>query len=141
MSLRLRKYSSNWLNVIWSNGNAIAVVLIDICAHNKDFIPSFHSIGLENPGQNCWFHCNFTQGKCSWCGSDGYCCRKNWTCGNGCDGSFGGDGIHACVLKPTGKLILKRNLHIYIYCKHQWNEVNCHNMIWLRGNSSKPNVT
>merc|ERR1711962_1185620 len=26
--------------------------------------------------------------------------------GNGCDGSFGGDTIHACVLNPTNNLIL-----------------------------------
>ena len=74
---------------------------------------------IVNPGENCWVHCNFTQGKCSWCGSDGYCCRKDYyPCGNGCDGSFGGDGIHACVPKPIGKLIFKSNLHIYIYQMH-----------------------
>merc|ERR1719471_2275410 len=56
---------------------------------------------LKNAGQDCWNGCNYKQGKCSWCGLDGYCCRKGWTPGNGCDGSFGGDNIHACVLNPT----------------------------------------
>ena len=78
-----------------------------------------YSVGLVNAGQDCLTSCNGTQGKCSWCGSDGYCCRKAWPCGNGCDGSFGGDDFHACVLKPTGKLIIKRHLHINKYSKHQ----------------------
>jgi len=56
---------------------------------------------LENAGQKCWNHCHGTQGKCSWCGLDGYCCRKGWFPGNECDGSFGGHGDHVCVLKPT----------------------------------------
>ena len=67
----------------------------------------FRSIGLDldNPGQDCFEGCNGIQGKCSWCGSDGYCCRKGWT-GNGCDGSFGGHDFHGCFLNPNdGNLI------------------------------------
>merc|ERR1712088_556707 len=53
--------------------------------------------GLENAGQNCWDGCNQQQGKCSWCGPNGYCC-KDGESGNGCDGSFGGVNFHACTL-------------------------------------------
>merc|ERR1712129_160126 len=56
----------------------------------------FHGTGLENGGQNCWGDCNNQQGKCAWCGTDGWCCRKGWT-GNGCDGTYGGDDHHLCV--------------------------------------------
>ena len=57
--------------------------------------------GLENGGQHCWAGCNSQQGKCAWCGTDGWCCKKGWT-GNGCDGTFGGSNHHLCVLKPSG---------------------------------------
>ena len=63
-----------------------------------------YSVGLVNAGQDCLTSCNGIQGKCSWCGSDGYCCRKGWTPGNGCDGSFGGNDKHACDVKPTSEL-------------------------------------
>ena len=69
---------------------------------------SCYSIGLENADQDCWYGCNQQQGKCSWCGQNGYCC-KDGTPGNGCDGSFGGVSIHACTLS---KLIIKRSLQI-----------------------------
>jgi len=59
------------------------------------------AIGLENGGENCWTDCKGKQGKCAYCGFDGYCCRKDWTAGNGCDGSFGGEKEHQCVLKPS----------------------------------------
>jgi len=56
---------------------------------------------LKNKGKNCWSSCKSKQGKCEWCGSKGYCCRKGWKDkNNGCDGSFGGIGHHECVLKP-----------------------------------------
>jgi len=55
---------------------------------------------LENGGKDCWSGCSKTQGKCDWCGADGWCCRKNWI-GNGCDGKIGGNWGHQCVLKPT----------------------------------------
>ena len=55
---------------------------------------------LKHKGKNCLKKCEKTQGRCNWCGSKGYCCRKNWTAGNGCDGSFGGTNQHVCALKP-----------------------------------------
>ena len=58
---------------------------------------------LQNAGQDCYPHCNKEQGLCDWCGADGWCCRQGWTAGNGCDGSFGGENMHECVLKP-GKI-------------------------------------
>merc|ERR1712166_609003 len=53
---------------------------------------------LKNGGKDCWNGCNKKQGKCTWCGTDGFCCRMGWI-GNGCDGSFGGAYGHQCVLK------------------------------------------
>ena len=56
---------------------------------------------IENEGKDCWEDCNEIQGKCSYCGSMGFCCRKNYyEHSNGCDGTFGGDEIHVCVLPP-----------------------------------------
>ena len=51
---------------------------------------------------DCWNGCNKQQGKCDWCGTEGWCCRIGWT-GNGCDGLFGGSRGHLCVSKP-GKI-------------------------------------
>ena len=64
--------------------------------------PPEGTIDFKNAGKSCWKQCNRQQGKCDWCGSDGYCCRKNFwkNTENGCDGSFGGNRKHACVLKP-----------------------------------------
>ena len=67
---------------------------------------------LMNANTNCWYECGGKQGKCSWCGSDGWCCRKNgnnpyWlpsAQSNGCDGTFGGEDEHRCVLKPCSGL-------------------------------------
>jgi len=67
----------------------------------KRFIGNCQATGLENEGENCWYKCDRRQGKCSWCGTKGYCCRKDWATGNGCDGTFGGDGRHECSLKPV----------------------------------------
>ena len=55
---------------------------------------------LRHKDEHCWDECNKIQGRCNWCGSKGYCCRKNWKAGNGCDGSFGGNNHHTCTLKP-----------------------------------------
>ena len=65
---------------------------------------------IENEGQDCWEDCNKIQGKCSWCGSMGYCCTKakDYEKSNGCDGTFGGDEIHVCALPPG-------NYSIYSY--------------------------
>ena len=57
-----------------------------------------------NVGIDCWESCGKKQGKCSFCGIDGYCCRKDFTPGNGCDGSSGGINRHVCVQKPSRKL-------------------------------------
>lgn len=54
---------------------------------------------IANKGQNCYRPCHEVQGKCDWCGADGWCCRKGWT-GNGCDGTFGIENHHTCVLHP-----------------------------------------
>ena len=59
---------------------------------------------LNHAGEDCWNDCNDIQGRCEWCGNDGWCCRKEWI-GNGCDGSIGGTNSHECVLNP-GKNIL-----------------------------------
>ena len=55
---------------------------------------------LENGGKECYHECNLQQGKCNWCGPEGWCCRLNWV-GNGCDGNIGELSNHQCVLKPT----------------------------------------
>jgi len=57
---------------------------------------------LENQNQNCWTGCNQLQGKCGWCGVEGYCCKKGMK-GNGCDGSIGGIVDYLCVLNPKGR--------------------------------------
>ena len=53
---------------------------------------------LEHARENCWHPCNTTQGKCTWCGTEGWCCQIG-IIGNGCDGSFGGNNGHECALK------------------------------------------
>ena len=58
---------------------------------------------LENAGKDCWRKCNKRQGACEWCGSIGFCCtkKKEWNdYSNGCDGTFGGETMHQCALKP-----------------------------------------
>ena len=56
---------------------------------------------LEHAGEDCWNSCNSQQGACDWCGSKGFCCMKGWDdFSNGCDGTFGGQENHVCVLKP-----------------------------------------
>ena len=57
---------------------------------------------LDNAGEECWWECNKQQGKCDWCGTEGWCCRIDWT-GNGCDGSIGGTENHQCVLNGVGQ--------------------------------------
>ena len=60
---------------------------------------NYESGPLEHSGENCWNRCNTKQGKCRWCGTEGWCCNKG-TIGNGCDGLFGGNNEFQCVLKP-----------------------------------------
>merc|ERR1719458_1259310 len=54
---------------------------------------------IANKGKDCWKGCEKTQGRCEWCGTDGWCCRLGWE-GNGCDGSMGASGMgHVCTSK------------------------------------------
>ena len=75
-----------------------------------------------NAGKDCWYNCGGIQGKCSWCGSDGWCCRKNgqdWLPtlqSNGCDGTFGGLNYHSCNLKPCPGLGLAAGKYCYRNC-------------------------
>merc|ERR1712050_106971 len=39
---------------------------------------------LENADQDCWSACGGKQGKCRFCGTEGYCCRKDFKVGDGC---------------------------------------------------------
>jgi len=62
--------------------------------------------GLEvkHENEDCWSGCKSKQGKCSWCGSDGMCCKIGFKDkSNGCDGSFGGIKRHECVPKPSAQ--------------------------------------
>ena len=63
------------------------------------FFQHHYLVQLAHSGEDCWIACNEQGGKCDWCGSEGWCCRKDWV-GNGCDGLFGGS-FHMCVLKPN----------------------------------------
>ena len=66
---------------------------------------------INHEGIQCWGKCNRKQGPCSWCGTKGMCCRKNWK-GNGCDGSIGGRRRHECTKKPeAGKIFILSILH------------------------------
>ena len=58
------------------------------------------SAALKNAGKNCWSDCGKKDGPCTWCGTQGLCCRKGWR-RNGCDGKIG-DNYHMCVLKGAG---------------------------------------
>ena len=68
---------------------------------------------MENGGIDCWGGCNAQQGKCDWCGTEGWCCQQGWV-GNGCDGTFGGPsgGGHQCVLKPGIYETKTKNKHL-----------------------------
>ena len=79
------------------------VLLIFICIIQN--IANVKGSPLENGGEKCWGRCNKQEGKCDWCGTEGWCCRKD-RIGNGCDGTFGGSGVfntgvhHECHLHP-----------------------------------------
>ena len=63
---------------------------------------------MEHQGRSCLSWCHGKEGKCEWCGPEGYCCQKgfkskdknNVDC-NG--GTFGGDTRHECVPKYKDK--------------------------------------
>ena len=60
---------------------------------------------MNNPGEDCWGRCHEKEGKCEWCGPDGYCCKKGHDATPNepdvdCDdGAFGGIKRHECVPK------------------------------------------
>ena len=58
---------------------------------------------LHHDGEDCWNDCKYHQGKCDWCGPDGWCCREGWI-GNGCTGTIGGSFNHQCVLNYFGNI-------------------------------------
>ena len=54
-----------------------------------------------NEGEDCYNDCGYQNGPCSWCGEEGLCCRTgNDYISDWCDGTFGGQTRHECVLKP-----------------------------------------
>ena len=65
-------------------------------------------IGVKNLGESCWNECHKKEGKCEWCGPEGYCCQKNYKSTNKHDvdcngGAFGGKKQHECVPKYKEK--------------------------------------
>ena len=54
----------------------------------------------KNVGGECWGSCGGREGHCSWCGTEGLCCRRGWA-SNGCNGQWGGDTYHMCVKGAT----------------------------------------
>ena len=91
--------------VLKGNNRFLNIYLPTLRGHSKTMLTFFCPIGsiipgsLENSGEDCWNGCNYQGGKCDWCGIDGWCCRQG-VIGNGCDGTFGGETSHRCVLKP-----------------------------------------
>ena len=79
------------------------MILVLLVSSQLDFLVD---VALENVGENCWSGCNKKQGKCRWCGTKGYCCRKDWQTGNGCDGTFGGVNHHECYPKPGKQFLM-----------------------------------
>ena len=56
---------------------------------------------IMNEGEDCYNDCGYQNGPCSWCGEEGLCCRiGNDYISDWCDGTFGGQTRHECVLKP-----------------------------------------
>jgi len=78
---------------------------------------------IMNYGENCWSGCNGKQGRCDWCGTEGFCCKKG-VIGDGCDGHMGNDVDHhqcsknikskhlfGCSLDEGCKVAIKNNAH------------------------------
>ena len=93
------------LNALVKCNKVITYKLVNLMNVIQTILRAYHFLclgsGLENGGQDCWGGCNKKQGKCAWCGTNGWCCRESWI-GNGCDGTLGGPNQHLCVLKPSG---------------------------------------
>jgi len=75
---------------------------------------------IKNLGENCWTGCEKTQGKCNWCGDDGYCCRKG-IAGNECNGAFGGVSGYECVLNPY----YPEDPPVVNSCMNIWKDEKC----------------
>ena len=76
-------------------------------AHKKSKLYFFSTSTIVpeilHQGDACFDNCQF-EGKCSYCGNDGLCCRKGDQFKfNGCDGISGGKDRHKCV--PASKNI------------------------------------
>ena len=69
------------------------------CSGYSNFEKMIVSASTEHVGEDCFTYCNEQSGHCSWCGTEGVCCRKYYT-GDGCDGLIGGEDKHLCVPKP-----------------------------------------
>ena len=100
---------------------------------------------MEHADENCWNICNLIEGKCPWCGTEGWCCRKG-RIGNGCDGSIGGNNQHQCVLKPgTGfekgnTMCRMNNTHVNNLLNHKTTKsvpgwtIDCNEGVWIQEN-------
>ena len=88
------------------------VLLIFICIIQN--VADIKGSPLENSGEKCWGKCNGQDGKCDWCGTKGWCCRKN-KIANGCDGTFGGNGVHHECHLHSGMLesLARQVFHVY----------------------------
>ena len=64
--------------------------------NNKKIADLKHVLITSNYGKDCWNECNETQGPCSWCGPEGWCCSKDFK-HYGCGGSFKVENYHVCV--------------------------------------------
>merc|ERR1712179_72566 len=80
---------------------------------------------LMNTGKDCWSYCNGQQGPCSWCGSEGMCCtqKSGYPASNGCDGSFGGQTMHECALKPDKICLPIFMFQLHITCSLYHNKM------------------
>ena len=78
---------------------------------------------IENEGKGCWDECKQNQGKCSWCGSMGYCCRKDYfDLSKGCDGTFGGDADNHVCVKPPGNYSMYSYMFSFMFWKRLSNQ-------------------
>jgi len=86
---------------------------------------------VQNEGKECWSRCGSNNGRCSYCGTAGLCCRYGYT-GGGCDGKMGltepdgnggwntgGGGDHRCTAPVTGKSVKYRGHHCTV------KDMNC----------------
>merc|ERR1711868_310696 len=53
--------------------------------------------------KDCWYNCGVSGGKCDWCGTNGYCCRKGW---KDCSKRFQDVALsshHTCLYTPNSR--------------------------------------